>query len=142
MKLYPIRLLQTAIINGLPRSPVEGIQLVTKAERDRLVDDVKQAEDAEDDVDRDDDGDGLDRKTVKELSAVADKEGATFENGAKKADILAAIRTRRDIFAGTSIDPVSDEGLRKRARDIDLTLDDDADTAAIVAALKQKLAQA
>jgi hypothetical protein len=100
MKLYPVRLLQTAMIAGRPRSPAEGIQMVSEAERARLIEN-NQAEEADADVDDvDDPGDGLDKMTVPNLRDLAEKEGVTIEDGAKKAAIVAAIRAKRDA-AGT-----------------------------------------
>ena len=137
MKFYPVRLLQTAMIAGKPRSPAEGIQMVSQEERDRLIA-ARQAEDAEADVDRKDDdgGDGLDGKTVKDLRALAKTEGATIEGDANKATILTAIRDRRALFDGSGIDVGPDDGLRTLAGKEGFTVADDADTAALIAAIR------
>jgi hypothetical protein len=49
MKTVIIRLLATAMIDGVPRSPVEGLQTVSEAEAERLIE-AGQAEDASDEV--------------------------------------------------------------------------------------------
>lgn len=139
--LHPVRLLQTAMIDGKPRSPAEGIQYVTKAERDRLVDDVHQAVDADDDVEAAavGAGDGLEDLSVTRLRKIAVDEGALSKAEAatrKKPETLAAaIRERRALFAGTDIDPTPDDDLRTTATNEGATVADDADTAALVGAI-------
>jgi hypothetical protein len=138
MKMMAIRLLTTCIIAGLPRSPVEGIQTVPEPEGKRLID-LKMAEAAEGDVEREDadPGDGLEAKgmTEKKLRELAGAEGATVEGDADKPTIIAAIRARRALFADTGIDPVSDDQLRKEAADEGYTVADGADTGALILAI-------
>ena len=137
MKLYPVRLLQTAMTGAKPRSPAEGTQMVTKPGRARLVE-VRQAENAADDVDTDDEaGDGLDRQTVDKLRKLAGDEGAEVDAKAKKAAVLAAIRERRALFDGTGVEVGPDDDLRKIVADEEIDVAEDADTAALLAAIAQ-----
>ena len=93
-----ITLLQTCMINGLPRSPAEGVQEVEKGDADRLIE-ANMAELA--DMSGEDDGseggdDGLDKQTVSQLKKLATDEKVVFATGASKADLVAAIRDGRD----------------------------------------------
>lgn len=95
-----IRLLQTCIIAGLPRSPVEGLQRVTEEEADRLIA-ANMAQDASDEVDEDDvDDDGLDSVKVADLRKLAADENIELAADANKPAILAAIRKGRADRAG------------------------------------------
>lgn len=92
-----ITLLQTCMINGLPRSPAEGVQEVEKGDADRLIE-ANMAELA--DMSGEDDGsegdDGLDKQTVPQLKKLATDERVVFAAGANKADLITAIRDGRD----------------------------------------------
>lgn len=138
MKMKMIRLVSTDFIRGVPRSPIEGIQTVDEAEYDRLI--AAGHKDAEADVSReDDDGDGLEAKgmTERKLRDIAKREGTIVEGDADKPTIIAAIRSRRELFAGTGVDIASDEDLRKVASDESLTVPDGADTAGLIGAIAQ-----
>ena len=87
-----IRLLQTCMIAGLPRSPAEGIQTVNDADAERLID-AGMAEDAE--VDVDDVSDDLDGLKKPALLAIAGTEEVHLEDGATVAQIREAIRAKR-----------------------------------------------
>lgn len=132
-----IRLLQTAYIRGIPRSPAEGIQTVDDAEAAHLIKEGV-AEDASGDVEREEDlGDGLEARsmTEKKLRTLADKEGAAVEGDADKGTIVAAIRARRALFEGTGIDPATDDDLRKIAADEKVDVSAVVDTAALVSVI-------
>ena len=77
------------VINGAVRYPVEGLIPVSDDEYDRL-----EAAGAIE-VGEDDDGDGLDEKTVDDLKTVAADEGVDLGSATKKADIIKAIRAHR-----------------------------------------------
>jgi len=91
-----VKLQQTAMINGLPRSPAEGEVLVTNAQADHLVDmgqvkkdDVSDADGFLDPADRIDGDDKPEKPaTKKEIAAALDKQGE--EHDKALADLKAA----------------------------------------------------
>lgn len=139
-KMIYVRLLSTAIIAGVPRSPVEGIQSVSDDEAKRLVD-AGQAEYADGDVDQSDsdfdaNSDGLDKKNKAALAKIAKDESITLETDANKATMIAAIRKgRSDRDFATTLDGLDEAALRKHAEDAGITLEDDLDEAGIRAAI-------
>ena len=92
-----ITLLQTCMIAGLPRSPAEGAQDVDVAEAKRLVD-ANMAEYADMDVAGDDEGDDddrddhLEKKSVKQLKAIAKQMSLDLAANATKSQLIDAIR--------------------------------------------------
>lgn len=137
-----ITLLQTCMIAGLPRSPVEGVQEVDAGEAKRLVD-AGMAEMA--DVGGDDaDDDGLDGKTVKELRDLAKADEVKVESDANKAALIAAIRKHREDDAAarealkTELDGLDGEKLAERATADEVTYAEGADAGVIREAIFAK----
>jgi hypothetical protein len=146
-KMRNIRLLATSIIAGVPRSPAEGIQTVTAEEAEHLIAN-DQAVDAEDEVDHGDAGDGLDGKSVKDLREIAKAETVEIDAGAKKADIVAAIRAKRQAGVPSSVQPddglelSTDEALAEIVTTEEVSVPEGADRAGIVAAIRSKCTEA
>lgn len=143
-KLVAISLLQTCMIAGLPRSPVEGVQFVTPEEADRLIE-ANQATLAEiEGDDAEDEGDGLDAMSVKNLRALAKAEGATVEGDANTDAVIAAIRAHREDVAKAreelraELDGLAGEPLVERAKADEVTIAEGADDAAIREAIFAK----
>jgi hypothetical protein len=139
-----IILLMTCMINGLPRSPVEGVQTVSDEEAKRFVE-AKQAKYADDfDGDGDVDENDLAKKTVKQLNEIATAEGVTIPNGANKAALIQAIVDHREKAGkqGDDLDGKAIEDLREIAKSEDVELADDATPEVAIAAIREKRAKA
>lgn len=143
-KLVAITLLQTCMIAGVPRSPVEGVQTVPAADAERLVE-AKQAEYA--DVGQDeaaDEGDGLDKLGITKLRALAKDEGVTvpeFTKETEKDITISAIRAKRE-NPDDRLDAMKPEKLRDTAKAEGVEFAADADDAAVIEAITKKRAEA
>lgn len=137
-KMVFITLLQTCMIAGLPRSPVEGAQEVPEDEAKRLVD-AGMAEIAEiADTDAEDDDD-LDKKSIKDLKALLKSEGGEAAGNATKDDLIAAINAGRERNAfAVELGALDKAGLVARAKADDVTHAEDADEAALREAITAK----
>lgn len=143
MKMVSISLLATCMIGGLPRSPVEGVQTVPEDEAKRLVE-ANMAEFADISGDDGEDGvagDDLDDKTVAQLTAIAKEESVTLPDKPKKADIVAAIRAKRDA-ADDRLDAMDEAKLRETAAAETVAVADEAKPEDIIAAIRAKRAEA
>ena len=144
MKLYAVRLLATAIINRVPVSPVEGIQMVTREDRDRLVEN-KQAEDAEADVDN---GEAADAPFDPSPFSVEAKSGGNYTITGPGLDVPEKVKGKANMEArvGALIAklPPSDDldgkdtaALRETAETEKVEIADDADDDALRAAIRK-----
>lgn len=131
-----ITLLQTCMIAGLPRSPIEGAQEVDEAEAQRLVEagmaelaDIQPADDAG--------GGDLSENTVKQLREIAKVEGVEVASGADKAALIAAIEDHREEreLAREELDGFDLAKLREIAEAGEVDIAADADEATIRDAL-------
>lgn len=94
-----VKPLTTVYINGVPRSPSEGVQRVTDATaehflKEGLAEDVTEEVLAGDPSPEPAAG-GLDGLKVDELKALAESESINLGEASKKAEIIAAIRAAR-----------------------------------------------
>jgi hypothetical protein len=126
-----ITLLATCMIAGLPRSPVEGAQEVDEDEAKRLVD-AGMAELADIEVADEDDGDGLDKRTVTQLKVIATNEKVEIASGANKDAMLEAIRNHRDrVAARQTLDDADRAKLAEIAKTEGVEFTDATDDAAL-----------
>lgn len=131
-----ITLLQTCMIAGLPRSPVEGPQEVDPGEAKRLVD-SGMAEFA--DIADEEDGDELGKKSVKDLVALLKAEGGEAKGNAGKAELIAAIGAARERKAfEAELAALDKDGLIARAKADEVEHAEDADEAALRDAITAK----
>lgn len=143
MKLVTIALLQTCMIAGLPRSPVEGNQTVPEDEAKRHVD-SGMAEYVNDDGEDSEESDGLDKLGVTKLRALAKEEGVTvpeFTKDTEKDVTIAAIRAKRD-NPDDRLDAMTPEKLRETATAEGVEFAADADDAAVIDAITKKRTEA
>lgn len=141
MKLVAITLLQTCIIAGLPRSPVEGVQTLPDDEARNLVD-SGMAEYA--DIEDEDEGDDLDKLGVTKLRSLAKEEGVTvpeFTKETEKAVTIAAIRAKRD-NPSDRLDAMTPEKLRETAKAEGVLFAADATDAVVIEAITKKRTEA
>lgn len=133
-----IILLATAMIAGVPRSPIEGLQTVTDEEAARLIE-AGQAQLADDDGDE---GDGLDGMKVPDLRTLAKDESVELPAKADKAGIIIAIREKRAaaVAADEALNAADLDALKDVAAAEDVTFADDADADAIRSAIRAKRA--
>ncbi len=139
--LVNIILLQTCMIAGVPRSPVEGVQTVP-CDRDDPDDYIvglvaaKQADWA--DIEGEEEpADDLDKKNLKQLRTIAKDEGATVEGDANKATIIAAIRAKRDA-PNDRLDAMDEAQLRETAASEGVEIAEGDGVDAIIEAITKK----
>ncbi len=137
-KLVAITLLQTCIIAGLPRSPVEGNQTVPEDDAKRLVEAGMAVyfEDGEEQVE----DDGLDKLGVTALRKIVKDEGVTvpeFTRETEKAVTIDAIRAKRE-NPGDRLDAMTPEKLRETATAEGVEFAADAEDDAIIAGIVAK----
>lgn len=139
-KLVAIALLQTCMIAGLPRSPVEGNQTVPEDEAERLV---KSGMAAYLEEEEQDEGDGLDKLGVTALRKLVKEEGVTvpeFTKETERAITVAAIRAKRE-NPGDRLDTLTPEVLRATATAEGVEFAADATDEVIIAAIAAKRAE-
>lgn len=138
MRLIAITLLQTCMIAGLPRSPVEGVQTVPEDEAERLVD-SNMAEYADMGDGDEDDSIGLQSLSIKELVELAALEGVAIKSRASKPELLSAIGDHRDrVAAKKTLDEADRAKLAEIATSEGVTFSDDTNDEALREAIFAK----